>query len=48
MEEDSLNNEYIQKFDGGASWKTVFGRPKRNWEDNIKMYLKEMGYDDQR
>jgi hypothetical protein len=33
--------KYIQGFDG----KTLFGKPKRRWEDNIKMELREIGWD---
>ncbi|KAJ4436420.1 hypothetical protein ANN_19053 [Periplaneta americana] len=25
--------------------KKIFGRPRRRWEDNIKIYLREVGYD---
>ncbi|KAJ4428441.1 hypothetical protein ANN_24478 [Periplaneta americana] len=31
---------------GRPEGKTPFGRPRRRWEDNIKMDLREVGYDD--
>ncbi|KAJ4435032.1 hypothetical protein ANN_23605 [Periplaneta americana] len=31
---------------GRPEGKRSFGRPRRRWEDNIKMDLREMGYDD--
>ncbi|KAJ4448778.1 hypothetical protein ANN_00169 [Periplaneta americana] len=31
---------------GRPEGKRPLGRPRRRWEDNIKMYLKEVGYDD--
>ncbi|KAJ4435839.1 hypothetical protein ANN_18458 [Periplaneta americana] len=31
---------------GRPEGKRPLGRPGRRWEDNIKMYLREMGYDD--
>jgi hypothetical protein len=30
---------------GNAEGKTSFGRPCRHWENNIKMELKEIGYE---
>ncbi|KAJ4428750.1 hypothetical protein ANN_25743 [Periplaneta americana] len=31
---------------GRPEGKRTFGRPRRRWEDNIKMDLREVGYDD--
>ncbi|KAJ4448643.1 hypothetical protein ANN_00033 [Periplaneta americana] len=31
---------------GRLEGKRPLGRPRRRWEDNIKMYLREVGYDD--
>ncbi|KAJ4430177.1 hypothetical protein ANN_22387 [Periplaneta americana] len=31
---------------GGPEGKRPLGRPRRRWEDNIKMGLREVGYDD--
>ncbi|KAJ4438581.1 hypothetical protein ANN_14528 [Periplaneta americana] len=31
---------------GGPEGKRPLGRPRRRWEDNIKMDLREVGYDD--
>ncbi|KAJ4433053.1 hypothetical protein ANN_15310 [Periplaneta americana] len=31
---------------GRPEGKRPLGRPRRRWEDNIKMDLREMGYDD--
>ncbi|KAJ4443166.1 hypothetical protein ANN_04816 [Periplaneta americana] len=31
---------------GRPEGKSPLGRPRRRWENNIKMYLREMGYDD--
>ncbi|KAJ4434362.1 hypothetical protein ANN_22921 [Periplaneta americana] len=31
---------------GRPEGKRPLGRPRRRWEDNIKMYLREVGYDD--
>jgi hypothetical protein len=28
---------------GNPGWKKILGRPRRRWEDNIKMDLQEMG-----
>jgi hypothetical protein len=30
---------------GRPEGKTLLGRPRRRWEDNIKMYLRETGID---
>ena len=30
---------------GKSEGKRPLGRPRRRWEDNIKMYLREMGCD---
>jgi hypothetical protein len=27
-------------------WKRPFGRTKRSWEDNFKMHMKEIGFED--
>ena len=35
----------IQSFNGKTSRKRPLGRPRRRWEDNIKMDLSEMGSD---
>jgi hypothetical protein len=29
-------------FFGRPEWKRPLGRPRRRWEDNIKMYLREI------
>jgi hypothetical protein len=29
---------------GKIEGKRLFGRPRRRWEDNIKLYLQEVGY----
>jgi hypothetical protein len=31
---------------GIPEWKTQFGRPIRRWADNIRMDLKDIGWDD--
>jgi hypothetical protein len=36
-----MNTILIVKPDG----KTPFVRPRRRWEDNIKMYLREIGWE---
>ena len=33
----------IKGFGGEISWKNQLGRPRRRWEDNIKMDLQEVG-----
>jgi len=33
---------------GKPEGKRTLGRPRRRWEDNIKMYLKEMGWREHR
>jgi hypothetical protein len=33
----------IQRYDGKPEGKSTFGRPRLRWEDNIKMYLQEVG-----
>jgi hypothetical protein len=38
-------NKFIQEFGGKAWSKEPLGRPDRGWKDNIKMYLKEIGWD---
>jgi hypothetical protein len=35
----------LQDFDFGAEGKRPLGRPRRRWEDNIKMDLREIGID---
>jgi hypothetical protein len=32
-----------QGFAGKTEGKKILGRPKRRWEDNIKIYFQEMG-----
>jgi hypothetical protein len=34
-----LHNEYRE-------WRRPLGRPRRRWEDNIKMHLREIGFGD--
>jgi hypothetical protein len=34
----------IQDFGGKPEEKGQLGRPKHRWEDNIKMYLQEVGW----
>jgi hypothetical protein len=29
---------------GKPEWKRPLGRPRRRWEDNIKIYLREIGW----
>jgi hypothetical protein len=31
---------------GNPEGKTPLGRPRRRWVDNIKIYLREIGWDD--
>jgi hypothetical protein len=31
---------------GKASWKETTGKPRRRWVDNIKMDLRDIGWDD--
>jgi len=33
----------IQSFGGQPEWKRPRGRPRRRWEDNVKMDLQEVG-----
>jgi len=35
---------YIQCFDGENEGQRPLGRPRRKWEDNIKMELQEVGW----
>jgi len=35
--------EVIQGFSGKPEGKRTLGRPRRRWEDNIKMCLQEVG-----
>ena len=35
----------IQRFSGKTEGKRPLGRPRRRWEDNIKMNLREVGCD---
>ena len=35
--------KYLQKFNRLTYRKDAFGKPRRRWEDNIRMDLKEMG-----
>jgi hypothetical protein len=30
---------------GNPEWKTPLGRTRRKWENNIRMHLKETGYE---
>jgi hypothetical protein len=34
---------YIQDFGGRPEGRRPLGRPRRRWEDNIKMYFQEVG-----
>jgi hypothetical protein len=36
----------IQHFGGRPEGRRPLGRPRRRWEDNIKMDLREIGFDD--
>jgi hypothetical protein len=31
---------------GNPEGERPFGRPRRRWEDNIKLYLQEVGFED--
>jgi hypothetical protein len=31
---------------GKSEWKRQFERPRRTWEDNIKLFLREIGWED--
>jgi hypothetical protein len=37
--------ECIDDIGGEARWKETTGRPRRRWMDNIKMDLREIGWD---
>jgi hypothetical protein len=37
----NVHNIFVRKPEGKRS----FGRPRRRWEDNIRMDLREMGWD---
>jgi hypothetical protein len=37
------NKKCVHKFDGEGSGKQLLGRPRRLWEDNNKMDLREIG-----
>jgi hypothetical protein len=37
-------DEIVQGFGGKAEGKRLLGRPKRRWEDVIRMYLREIGW----
>jgi len=38
-------DKWIQNFDQKPEGKTPLARPKRRWEDNIRMDLREVGRD---
>jgi hypothetical protein len=38
--------EYMQDFDGKPERKRPIGRPRRSWENNIKVDLREMRWRD--
>ena len=40
-----FRNAYIRSLVGKPESKRPLGRPRRKWEDNIKMDLREGGYD---
>jgi hypothetical protein len=40
------HEECIQGFGGKATRKRLLGRPRRRWEDDIKMVLGEVGWFD--
>jgi hypothetical protein len=37
---------YLEYLVGLLEWKTLLGRPRHTWEDNIKMDLEEIGWED--
>ena len=37
--------KYIQDFEGRPEAKRQLGRPRSRWEDNIKVNLKELGWE---
>jgi hypothetical protein len=39
-----MGNAY-KIFIGKPTWKRQIGRPRRRWEDNIRTYLREIGWD---
>ena len=48
IEMDSMYGQFRNTYRvlvGRAEEKRLLGRPRHRWEDNIKMYLKEVGYD---
>jgi hypothetical protein len=53
MKEDEMNEEcsmhgivekFIQNFVRQPEWKRPLGRPRRRWEDNIRMNLRQTGW----
>jgi len=36
----------IRSFVGKPQGKRSFGKPRRRWEDDIRMYLREIGWED--
>jgi hypothetical protein len=39
-----MGNTYIIRV-GKPEWRTPFGRPGRTWENNIRMDLREIGWE---
>ena len=39
-----MNNKRMQGFTGKYEGRKLLGRPKRRWEDNIKIDLREVGW----
>jgi hypothetical protein len=39
-----MGEECVQGFDGEARRKDPLGRPRRKWEDGIRMDLREIGW----
>jgi hypothetical protein len=39
-----MGEENLQGFDGKAQGDRPLGRPGRRWEDEIRMYLREIGW----
>jgi hypothetical protein len=37
--------KYACSSDGKPEGKTLFGRPKHRWQDNIEMYLREIEFE---